>query len=844
MKIFTPLTMVLLGFSAWLLFRQWRFAPMVCVLGGLAAGLNMHFFSVACWGLGTWNICCAMIFLAFAALVTPAIQQTWIKGALAGLAVGMSVMEGFDSGAILSVYVGIFIMFFCLTTESTVAKGLLKIAGLGLVVVIFSVFIAASTLSTLVGTQIKGIGGMGQTAEEKKAHWDFTTQWSVPKLETLRVLIPGIFGYRMVDYTTSPDKSGVYWGRIAEDSRLIDLESNDPQLRASTAAALGAPPEVAKALLSGDHRAQSDARAQILGRVPLQRRHSGNGEYAGVLVALMAVFALSNSLRKSNGPYSPGERRLVWFFGAAALLSLVAAWGRYAPLYALLYQLPYFSTIRNPLKFMHPFHITWIILAGFGFEALSRSYLQTALSRTEDLSRRLKVWWKKAAGFDRKWTVALGLVLGIAVAAWLIVGTLKGGLAAYLEDHGFGSDVAPQMASFSLGEIGWFVVFLAGSVAVIVCIFSGTWSGPRTGWAWILLAAIMICDLGRSDRPWVRYFDYEEKYAMNPIVDILRERPHEYRVGAKLSPRDGYYALAGPEQSFGGICHWWLENDFPYNNIQSVDIDQMPRTPVWDGNYLGMFAPKNMGDLTGPVRLWKLTNTRFILMAAGLVAYLNEHGDPSEHGFQISRLFELAAKPGVTQVEDGGDVTPQFNDKGPLALVELTNALPRAKLYSHWQTLEENAALETLASPNFNARQTVLVDKETPVAQQPGPPLADAGSAAFTDYSPKDIKLQAAAKVASVLLLNERTAPAWRVWVDDKPAALLRCNYLMRGVYLPPGQHTVEFRFEQSLRPLYISLGAFAAGMGLMIYLVWTHWLERVASAPSSPIPAREKTKV
>src|SRR5580704_12398634 len=45
MRIFTPLTMVLLGFSAWLLFRQLRFAPAVCVLGGLAAGLNNHFFS-------------------------------------------------------------------------------------------------------------------------------------------------------------------------------------------------------------------------------------------------------------------------------------------------------------------------------------------------------------------------------------------------------------------------------------------------------------------------------------------------------------------------------------------------------------------------------------------------------------------------------------------------------------------------------------------------------------------------------------------------------------------------------------------------------------------------------
>ena len=105
--------MVLLGFSAWVLCRQLKFAPMVCVIAGLAAGLNMHCFSDACWGLGSWNISIAMIFLAVAALVTDSIRQTWIKAILAGLAVGMSVMEGFDSGAILSVYVGVFTVFFC-----------------------------------------------------------------------------------------------------------------------------------------------------------------------------------------------------------------------------------------------------------------------------------------------------------------------------------------------------------------------------------------------------------------------------------------------------------------------------------------------------------------------------------------------------------------------------------------------------------------------------------------------------------------------------------------------------------------------------------------------------------
>ncbi len=96
LKIYAPFSLLFLGFSAWLFFRQLQFNRWVCVLGGLAAGLNMHFFSNACWGLGAWNMATGMIFLALAALNAKSIPQLWARGILAGLAIGMNLMEGFD----------------------------------------------------------------------------------------------------------------------------------------------------------------------------------------------------------------------------------------------------------------------------------------------------------------------------------------------------------------------------------------------------------------------------------------------------------------------------------------------------------------------------------------------------------------------------------------------------------------------------------------------------------------------------------------------------------------------------------------------------------------------------
>ena len=77
-----------------------------------------------------------------------------------------------------------------------------------------------------------------------------------------------------------------------------------------------------------------------------------------------------------------------------------------------------------------------------------------------------------------------------------------------------------------------------------------------------------------------------------------------------------------------------------------------------------------------------------------------------------------------------------------------------------------------------------------------------------------------AAKAPSVLLLNDRIAPGWTVSVDQMPAKLLRCNFIMRGVFLSPGEHVVEFKFQPPLWTLYVSLAGCLALIILSVYLL------------------------
>jgi hypothetical protein len=220
-------------------------------------------------------------------------------------------------------------------------------------------------------------------------------------------------------------------------------------------------------------------------------------------------------------------------------------------------------------------------------------------------------------------------------------------------------------------------------------------------------------------------------------------------------------------------------------------------------------------------RLWELTNTRYLLGPAGLLDLFNEQFDPGPHRFRIVQSFTIALKPGVNEFHQRlEELTAVPKDNGDYALIEFTGALPRAKLYSNWQiSTNDPATLQTLTNTNFDPQQTVLVS--TPLPTVPAAAAADqnAGPVEFKSYAPKGIVFNAQTIAPAVLLFNDRFDSHWRVLVDGKPAELLRCNFIMRGVYLTPGQHTVEFKFSLPNGPFYVTLTAIVVGLCLVGYL-------------------------
>jgi len=796
-KFYAPAALFILGLGAWSFFRSLNLTPLGSLLGALAAMLNSNFFSRSCWGVASQQIALGMDFLALALIVANTTETRWhlrwFRLMLAGLCVGMNVMEAADIGAMHSLIIAGFIFYQSMvdagkSTSLRAFRGMSHVAA----VAVFAGFIAYQTIISLVGTQIQGVAGTAQDTETKAQHWDWATQWSLPKKETLGLLIPGLFGYKMdtpnnmMPAIQQAYEGGAYWGGQGRDPGLD---------RFLDAGGQGTPP-------------------------PGFMRFTGGGNYCGILVSLIAAWAMAQSFRRRDSLFTNDQKKIIWFWTAVLVVSLAMAWGRFAPMfYGLLYQLPYFSTIRNPDKFL--IFVSWavVILFAYGVDALSRRHLNRTAPKSFDLVPQLQSWWAKAGAFDRKWILTCAGVLGAGLLGWLIYSSRKKSLVLYLQAMGFpDADQARQIASFSLSQTAWGLALFALAIGLVAVVIAGYFNGPRAKIGGLLIGGFLIFDLVRADLPYVIHWDYKQKYevgTLNPVVDFLSKKPFENRVAGLP-----FQAPQGMELLDQVYRIEWMQHLFLYYNIQCLDLIQMSRMPEELKAYYEALAPRGTPE-SAPLmtRHWELTNTRYLLGPAGYLEVLNQQLDPGKNRFRIAQRFEIVPKPGILQPTRLEELTAVLQNEGKFALFEFTGALPRAKLYGRWQVnTNDPANLKTLSDLNFDPAKTVLIS--TPQNNLAAVSTHEnSGTVEFKSYSPKRLAFAVNATAPSVLLLNDKYDPNWRVTVDGQRADLLRCNFLMRGVQVPAGAHTVEFYFSLPNKPLYVTLSAMGLGIALCGFL-------------------------
>jgi len=804
-KFYPVAALFILGLGAWYCFRQLKLSQPAAVLGALAAMLNSCFFASACWGVAAQQIGIGLDYVAVGlVLADTGRTSVWVRGArwaLAGMCIGINIMEAADIGAYFSIFAGLFIFFRAWAEESgsrlaRAGRGVLQVA----IVAVFAGFIASQYIVTLVTTEIQGVAGQqadqAASSESKAQHWDWASQWSLPKAETLSLAVPGLFGYKMDTPNNLPEfeslyQGGNYWGGVGRSPELDRYFDSGGQ---------GQPPPAGGMM-----------------------RFTGGQNYAGLLVLLVAAWAIVQSLRRPElSPFSLVQRKSIGFWAAVLPVALVFSWGRFDPLgiyQHTLFQLPYFSSIRNPTKFLIIFSWAITFLFAFGMDDLSRRFLNPS-----GRPATLGAWWARATAFERKWTYAILILFGVSVIGWLVYASEQSALVGYLQQRGF-EDLtqAGQIADFSIAQAGLFALLVAVTGGLLILVIAGVFSGDRARTGIWLLGLLLVLDLGRADLPYINHWNYEDKYEvghLNPVVDFLSKNTVENRV--KLLP----FPPGQGMELFNQVYNIeWVQQLFPYYNIQSLDIVQQPRVATDIANFGAAFEPRSQEQYYLVARHWALTSTRYFVGATttslggnnvDTLSFLNGALDPVQKRFQVRQRFDVVPKPGVLQPQQYSDLTIQLSDAGKYALYEFTGALPRAKLYANW-TVQTNdtAALQAIAAPDFAPAQQVVLSGAAPA------PVAGAvaGTVEYTSYRPKHIILATSGTAPGVLLLNDKYDPHWQVTIDGQPAPLLRANYIMRGVYVPAGRHTVKFDFAMPHLPLDITATAVLIGLGLVGFL-------------------------
>jgi hypothetical protein len=225
-------------------------------------------------------------------------------------------------------------------------------------------------------------------------------------------------------------------------------------------------------------------------------------------------------------------------------------------------------------------------------------------------------------------------------------------------------------------------------------------------------------------------------------------------------------------------------------------------------------------------RLWRReVDPRSEGVAAGLLDIPLELREVSPRALRALRLL------GVTHILQGATgraATPPYRPEapppplsapgltevysGPDARVHrLDGAMPRAWVAGAQEVVDgDEAALDAISAPRFDARATVVTEERIEGVPEGGG--TEAGAAEIVEYGPEQVTVRARASRAGVLVLSDVDYPGWKAKVDGRDAPIERVDYLLRGVRLEPGPHTVEFAYE----PLSWRVGLIVSVLALL----------------------------
>lgn len=703
-----------------------------CSLGVLTVyWLGSNFTLIYAGHIGKFGI--LLWAAAYLCLVEAAVRyRSMAWSILAGAALGAMFLEQADVGLFFALGLGPYALFAYIREAGTDWRGMARLVS-PLVGVAF--LLSVHPLLSGYRSAVEGVAAVQE--EDPGARWHFITQWSWPPEESIDFIAPGFTGWRTGEpagpYTGRMGRTEG-WERTGEGFRNFKLEN------------------------------------QYVGAIPL------------FFAVWAAVMVWPGRRRRDRRMWDMGFWLVVC--GVALLLSL----GKYFPLYALFYQLPVVSSIRNPNKFLQVFQLALGISAAMGLQACAHAGSEGKAA--EDGNDRAARFMVLAGGVLALLLLAAGLYHAMAESRLI---------ARWTSEWGRYADVIIANRRWALWHGGLMAALAAAWMYVGPA--RRMVSARTTGLLSWGLVACMVFDVLFLARPYVASVP-AGSMKENEVIRIIRSEGNSIRTA--LLSRDGFY-------------NHWLTLLFPYHDVQTIEVAQMPRMPVAYQNYLNAVG-------RNPTRHWELGAVGFILAPEPVWGQIQSN--PELRGrFALEWAYNVFPNRGGVRVAGGTPTHP-----GQHVVLRHLVPHPRAALIQGWEVVEDEVALRRLADPRISPFEQVWVApgqgaERWPVSTGSG----IVGSIDILEQVPGHWRLRVKTQEPVVLRIADKFDPDWRASLNGQRVDVTRVDYLFKGVFVPPGTHEITLRYA----PPKWSLGL--QGMGMALACIAAAWVAIRRNSVGSP---------
>ncbi len=485
--------------------------------------------------------------------------------------------------------------------------------------------------------------------------------------------------------------------------------------------------------------------------------------------------------------------RTVLFFAALGLLSLLVSFGKTLPLlYGPLFKfLPFFNKFRVPSMILILLQFAVVMLAALGLERL----LNLDEERLRDRARKYIYVFAGACA-----ALALFLLLGKSVYLGWVQSSAKQ-LAAAAQEAAY-----KKAASDALK-----MMLMVGVSAVLVLSYLKKKLGSRV--FLVATVSLVVLDLWLVDFKVIHPQPKANEatfFAETPAVKFLKAQSAPFRIYPVADDKPANWYMYHKIQNILGYHPAKLKIYQSFLEQSGLEARDRFGLPAFLGKYLKVTL-KDGRPALAPVNPEDVPQIRFHVDNA-ILDMLNVKYLLSFYPIRDSRYQMVAA--------------------GQPAVYENTGVLPRAFFVNDIRVVARpEAFFDLLRSGRFDPHDQAVLEEEPAFNIVP----SQENRVEIRSYDIHKITLHASVAEPALLVLSEIYYPAgWKAFVDGQETKIYKTDYILRSIFLKPGEHDIEFVF----RPKTFWMGAgitFGLFVILLAFLFFDFRRRRAASAVSPP---------